>query len=326
MTHTVAFLVYPGFSLLNLSGPASVFDAANLELRMSGRKPLYAIEVLSPTGGLVMSNGGITVQTRALARMPATQVHTALFVGAYMEHLLALTLEPSVRRWAIRCARAATRFGAVCTGAFVLAALGLLDGKRAATHWFACALLAENYPSVTVDPDALYVVDGKTWTSAGASAGIDMALGMVSRDLGDSMASQVAKGLVVYARRPGYQSQFSPLLLAQAKADGPFAELTNWLQANLHRPLDVPNLATRVGLSERTFYRKFVAATGESPARFIEAVRLDAARMLLSQGLTLKAIAAQVGLMPTARLTRAFERRFGVSPSLFREMHTSALD
>lgn len=314
----------PSEEIFKRGAPIVGIESILLVDRMSGKKPLYAIEVISPTGGLVMSNGGITVRTRALSRMPAAQVDTALFVGAHMERLLALTLEPSLRRWAIRCAKAATRFGAVCTGAFVLAALGLLDGKRAATHWFACALLAEKYPSVTVDADALYVVDGKTWTSAGASAGIDMALAMVGRDLGDSMASQVAKGLVVYARRPGYQSQFSPLLVAQAKADGPFAELTSWLQANLHRRLDVPELAARVGLSERTFYRRFVAATGETPARFIEAVRLDAARMLLSQGLTLKAIAAQVGLTPTARFTRAFERRFGVSPSLFREMHTSA--
>jgi transcriptional regulator GlxA family with amidase domain len=252
---------------------------------------------------------------------PATQVHTALFMGAHVEHLQALTLEPSFRRWATRCASSATRFGAVCTGAFVLAALGLLDGKRVATHWFSCASLAEKYPSVTVDGDSLFVVDGKTWSSAGATAGIDMALAMVSRDLDGSMASQVAKGLVVYARRPGYQSQFSTLLLAQAQADGKFAELTGWLQANLHRPLDVPSLAARVGLSERTFYRKFVAATGDSPARFIESVRLDAARTLLSQGLSLKEIAAQVGLAPAARFTRAFERRFGISPSLFREVH-----
>jgi transcriptional regulator GlxA family with amidase domain len=321
MTYTVAFLVYPGFSLLNLSGPASVFDTANFELRTSGRKSLYAIEVVSPTGGLVASDGGITVHTRALARLPATKVHTALFLGAHAEYLAALKLDPAVRRWAARCAKTAARFGAVCTGAFVLAALGLLDGKRVATHWFGCALLAEKYPSVTVDADSLYVVDGNIWTSAGASAGIDMALAMVGRDLGSAMASQVAKGLVVYARRPGYQSQFSPLLLAQAKTDGPFAELTGWLQANLHRSLDIPSLAARLGQSERTFYRKFLAATGQAPARFIESVRLDAARILLSQGLPLKAIAAQVGLAPTARLTRAFERRFGISPSLFREVH-----
>jgi transcriptional regulator GlxA family with amidase domain len=322
MTHTVAFVVYPGFSLINLAGPASVFHATNYLLGRSGREPLYAVEVISSSGGLVMSGDGIAVNTRALARLPATRVHTALVVGAHMEHLLELKLEQSLSRWATRCASAATRFGAVCTGAFVLAALGLLDGKRVATHWFACAEFAEKYPSVTFDADSLYVVDGKTWSSAGASAGIDMALAMVSRDLGNSMASEVAKGLVVYARRPGYQSQFSPLLLAQAKADGPFVELTDWLQLNLHRPLNVASLAARLGLSERTFYRKFVAATGDSPARFIEAIRLDAARTLLSQGLTVKAIATQVGLVTTARFTRAFERRFGVSPSLFRELHS----
>jgi transcriptional regulator GlxA family with amidase domain len=323
MPRTVAFLVFPGFSLINLSGPASVFHATNYLLYRSGRKQLYVVEVISSSGGLVMSGDGIAVNARALVQVPATQVHTALFVGAHMEYLNALEIEPSLRRWATRCASAATRFGAVCTGAFVLAALGLLDGKRVATHWFGCTEFAEKYPSVTVDADSLFVVDGKTWSSAGASAGIDMALAMVSRDLGDSMATQVAKGLVVYARRPGYQSQFSPLLLAQAKAEGPFAELTAWLQGNLHRPLDVRSLAGRYRLSERTFYRKFVAATGQSPARFIEAVRLDAARTLLSQGLMLKAVAAQVGLSPAARFTRAFERRFGISPSLFRELHST---
>jgi transcriptional regulator GlxA family with amidase domain len=128
--------------------------------------------------------------------------------------------------------------------------------------------------------------------------------------------------LVLYARRPGYQSQFGPLLRAQAKADSPFAELIGWLQTNLDGQLDVPTLAARCGLSERSFYRKFLAATGETPARFIESVRLETARILLSQGLSIKAISAQVGLSPTARLTEAFERRFGVTPRLFREMHT----
>jgi len=146
---------------------------------------------------------------------------------------------------------------------------------------------------------------------------------MVSRDVDAVIAGHVAKRLVLYARRPGYQSQFSPLLRAQVKADSPFAELINWLQNNLDRPLDVPSLAARAGLSERSFYRKFLAATGKSPAHFIETVRLDAARMLLSQELSLKKIAAQVGLSPTAHLTEAFERRFGVTPRLFREMHTS---
>jgi transcriptional regulator GlxA family with amidase domain len=323
MPHTVAFVVYPGFSLINLSGPASVFHTANFQLRTSNKKPLYAIEVVSPAGGLVMSDGGVAVQTRALRSLPVSKIDTALFLGAHEEHLQALKLGPPLRRWAASCARTATRLGAVCTGAFVLAGLGLLDGKRVATHWYGCASLAEKYPAITVDANSLYVVDGNTWTSAGASAGIDMALAMVSHDLGDAMANWVAKGLVVYARRPGYQSQFSPLLLAQGKTDGLFADLTSWLQTNLHRRLDVSSLAARSGLSERTFHRKFLAATGQTPARFIESVRLDAARMLLAQGLSLKAIAAKVGL-PTTRLNTAFKRRFGVTPSLFREVHSGS--
>jgi transcriptional regulator GlxA family with amidase domain len=323
MLHKVALLVYPGFELLDASGPASVFAEANHALGEGGKRPFYAVEMTSSDGGLVVSSSGVALQTRALSRMPPAKVDTLLIAGADAMSLRAVIAEPAVRRWVPRCARAAARYGSVCSGAFVLAALGLLDGKRVATHWGGCARLAEMYPSVIVDPDTLYVVDGKVWTSAGVTTGIDMALAMVSRDVDATIASHVAKRLVLYARRPGYQSQFSPLLRAQVKADSPFAELISWLQAHLDRPLDVPNLAARAGLSERSFYRKFLAATGQSPARFIETVRLDAARMLLSQGLSLKAIAAQVGLSPTARLTEAFERRFGVTPRLFREMHTS---
>jgi transcriptional regulator GlxA family with amidase domain len=195
MAHTVAFVVHPGFPMINLCGPVSVFDGANFVLRrMMGRAPVYAVEVISPAGGLVMSEGAVAVRTRALARLPATRVHTALFVGADLDHLLPPKLELSLRRWATRCASVATRIGAICTGAFVLAALGLLEGKRAATHWLVSASLAEKYPSVTVDAESLYVVDGNTWTSAGSTAGIDMALAMVSRDLGNSVADLVAKG------------------------------------------------------------------------------------------------------------------------------------
>jgi transcriptional regulator GlxA family with amidase domain len=144
---------------------------------------------------------------------------------------------------------------------------------------------------------------------------------MVARDLDASIAGEVAKRLVLYAQRPGYQSQFSPILKAQVKGDNPFADLIGWIQSNLDAPLDVPSLALRAGLSERTFHRRFMAATGETPARFVEIARLDAARMLLSRRLSLKAVAVQVGMFPTARLAEAFERRFGVTPRLFRDMH-----
>lgn len=322
MPHTVAFLVYPGFQLLDASGPVSVFTEANHALKKRRRDAFYEIEMVSSRGGLVTSGSGIALQTRALSDMPAAGVDTLLVSGGDAESLRTAIADPAVRRWTPRYAEAAERFGSVCSGTFLLAALGLLNGRRVATHWEACAPLAELYPSVTVDPDTLYVADGKVWTSAGVTTGIDMALAMVGQDIDAAIAGSVAKRLVLYARRPGYQSQFSPLLNVQMEADSPFADLIGWMQENLDLPLDVPSLAARAGLSERSFYRRFLAETGQSPARFVETVRLDAARMLLSRKLPLKAIAARVGLSPTSRLTEAFERRFGITPRLFREMHS----
>ena len=320
MAHRVALLVYPAFELLDASGPASVFGAANLMLRKSGMPAFYTVESISPRGGPVVSSSGVAIQTRALPKMASIKVNTLLIAGAAeAAPLQAALAEPALQRWVPRCARTAERFGSICAGAFILAGLGLVDGKRVATHWDACSPLAERYPSLTVDPESIYVEDGKVWTSAGVTAGIDMALAMVVRDLDASIAARVAQWLVLYARRPGYQSQSSPILRAQAKADSPFAELIDWLHVNLHRPLDVPSLAAQAGLSKRSFHRKFLAVTGESPARFIETVRLDTARMLLSRGLSLKEIGARVGLSSGTRLTAAFERRFGVTPRLFRE-------
>src|SRR5262249_9150551 len=171
-----------------------------------------------------------------------------------------------------------------------------------------------------VDPAALYVVDGRVWTSAGVTTGIDMALAMAEEDCGAEVANAVARRLALYARRPRYQSQVSPLLDAQIKAESPFASLIQWMQDHLDQPLDVPSLAGRVGLTERSFYRRFSAAVGRPPAQFVEMVRLEAARTLMSEELPLKAIAAKVGLTPI-RLNRGFERHFGIAPRLFRDMH-----
>ena len=193
-----------------------------------------------------------------------------------------------------------------------------------ATHWASCDRLADGFPALNVDADSLYVVDGKVWTSAGVTTGIDMALALVEADLGAATANLIARHFVLYARRPGYQSQFSPLLQAQTAAKAPFAALIDWMQENLDQPLDVPALAAQAGFSERSFYRKFTEATGKTPAHFVEGLRLDAASTLLAQGLPLKAIAGKVGLSSPARLGQAFERRFGMAPSLFREMHRAA--
>ncbi|WP_407159480.1 GlxA family transcriptional regulator [Bradyrhizobium sp. STM 3557] len=319
--HRVVFAVYPAFEILDVSGPSSAFNSANRALGVLGKARFYEIELVSKCGGPVASSSGIVINTRAIDQLSSKPIGTLLIPGAEREPLLDAISDAAMGQTLPQIASKARRFGSVCTGVFFLAALGLLDGKRVATHWDACTSLAEAFPSLNVDPAALYVIDGRLWTSAGVTTGIDMALAMITHDLGATITGEVAKRLVLYARRPGYQSQFSSLLQAQVKADSPFADLLGWIHSNLDAPLDVPALATRAGLTERTFHRKFAAATGETPARFVEIVRLDAARMLLSRGLSLKAVAAQVGLSPPARLSEAFERRFGVSPRLFREMH-----
>lgn len=319
--HQIAFIVYPGFELLDVSGPASVFNGANHALKGQGKPAFYAIVLASAEGGAVESSSGVAVETRPAAGLRPDEARTVLVAGAEREYLLPAVADAALRAALPQLAAKAERFGSVCTGGFLLAALGLLDGRRVATHWDSCEPLAKTFPAVTVDPDALYVVDGRLWTSAGVTTGIDMALAMVARDLDAGVAGEVAKRLVLYARRPGYQSQFSPVLTAQVKGDSPFADLIGWMQANLDAPLDVPSLAARAGLTGRTFHRRFVAATGQTPGRFVEIARLDAARMLLTRGLPLKTVAAQVGLFPSARLAEAFERRFGVPPRLFRDMH-----
>ncbi len=319
--HHVVFIVYPGFELLDVSGPAAVFNSANHALDQQGKPAFYAVPLVSTWGGTIESSSGITVDTRPLSDLKPGEAHTILVAGAEREPLMAAVADPTLRAALPQLIAGAERFGSVCSGGFLLAALGLLEGHRIATHWDSCKPLSENFPAVTVDPDALYVVDGRLWTSAGVTTGIDMALAMIANDLDASIAGEVAKRLILYARRPGYQSQFSPVLQAQVKGDSPFADLIGWIQANLDEPLDVPALANRAGLSERTFHRKFVAATGQTPARFVETARLDAARLLLSRGTSLKSVAAQVGLFPAARFSEAFERRFGVAPRLFREMH-----
>jgi transcriptional regulator GlxA family with amidase domain len=319
--HQVIFIVYPGFELLDVSGPASVYNGAIRALRQQGRPAFYEAVITSAAGGAVESSSGVALETRPIAGLRAAGARTVLIVGAEREQLLPAMADPVLRAALPALTANAERFGSVCTGGFVLAALGMLDGRRVATHWDSSKPLSETFPAVTVDPDALYVVDGRLWTSAGVTTGIDMALAMVARDLDAGIAGAVAKRLVLYARRPGYQSQFSPVLRAQVKGDSPFAELIGWIQSNLDAALDVPSLAERAGLTERTFHRRFLAAIGETPAHFVETARLDAARMLLSRGLSLKSVAAQVGLFPPARLAEAFERRFGVAPRLFRELH-----
>lgn len=310
--YRTCILAYESCQLLDVTGPAAVFGAAN---EAAGRA-VYDLRIVSPDGGLVTSSCGVALDSRRIGGRPDT-----LLVAGGSHGLKAAMARDDLRRWLRRAAPAARRFGSVCTGAFVLAAAGLLDGRRVATHWASCERLARGFPALEVDAESLYVADGNIWTSAGVTTGIDMALALVEADLGASLANLIARMFVLYARRPGYQSQFSPLLQAQIAAEAPFAGLIEWMQAHLDRRLDVPELAARAGLSERSFHRKFTEATGKTPAHFVECLRLDAARTLLAGDLPLKAIAGKVGLSSSARFGQAFERRFGMVPSLFRQMH-----
>jgi transcriptional regulator GlxA family with amidase domain len=315
-SETVALVVYPGVQILDVTGPAAAFALAN---RCLAREH-YRVEIVSATGGAIASSSAVTIATRSLRSLSPRGIDTLLVTGGEDASVRDAMTDPALRRWIVSAAARARRYGSVCSGAFVLASCGLLDGRRAATHWDGCALLRERFPAVEVDSESLYVVDGPVWTSAGVTTGVDMVLAMIERDLSAALAGEVAQRLVVYARRPGHQSQFSAVLRAQVRADAPYAELVEWIDGHLGRDLGVEALARRAAQSPRDFHRKFTRATGQTPARFVENVRLDRVRMLLSHPVALKDIADQTGFRSVIRMSRAFERRFGVRPTMFRQM------
>ncbi len=310
-------LVYPGFQLLDLSGPAGVFTSAN-EQRPG---PVYTVVPLARGGGLVTSSTGIRIETRDAHSVRIRAADSLFVTGGDADALQRALADASLSSWLSGAARRAGRYGSICAGAFLLAAAGLLAGKRATTHWAATDQLAALHPEVTVEPDALYVHDGSVWTSAGASTGIDMALAIVEHDLGTAAMGKIAKQLVVYARRPGNQSQFSTLLDTQLAAGDPLADVIAWIDAHLEQPLRVARLAEQVGMTERTFYRRFTASVGTTPSKYVEGVRLERARQLLECRTPIKAIAAEVGFKSEAGFRTAFENRFGISSSLHRRMH-----
>jgi transcriptional regulator GlxA family with amidase domain len=313
----ILFLLHPGFELIDLSGPSAVFQAANA---VSGQ-PLYKILSLSDESGTVPSGCGIPVAAQALGDLPPQDRDTVLVCGADQGPALREPPSEVQRAWLVGAAEVAERYGSICTGALRLARCGLLDGRRATTHWGACAYLRRRYPSVRVEADSLYVTDGRLWTSAGATTGIDMALAMLESDHGAALMAQVARRLVVYAHRPGNQSQFSAVLEAQTAQAGRFAELVAWLEQGLERPLTVETMAARAGMSERGFRRHFSAQTGLSPGRFLDGMRLERAKLLLSRGAPVKQVAAEVGFRSEAAFRKAFQTRFGLTPSLHQAMH-----
>lgn len=306
---TIAFLVFPDFQILDATRPLSVFEIANGMLR----RPAYRLRTISAKGGPVASSSGLEVATVAAAGI---KVDTLVVAGG--EGVRAIAGDESHSDLIRTLAGRARRVASVCTGAFLLAGSGLLDGRRATTHWRYAGALQREHSTVRVEGDSIFVKDGCIWSSAGVSAGIDLALALMEEDLGVDLARAVARELVVYHRRPGGQSQFSALLDLEASSDR-IARALVYAREHLAAPLSVGVLAEVACLSERQFGRAFRAETGETPARAIERLRAEAARVRIESGReAVERIGAAVGFTDPERMRRAFQRIFGQPPQAFR--------
>jgi transcriptional regulator GlxA family with amidase domain len=304
----VTILVYDGFQILDATGPAAVFEIAG-----HFGAP-YSVRLASLQGGRVTSSGGIVVETVPLEE--ALRCELLLIPGA--DKPLRAARQPELLAAIADAARSGRRVASVCSGAFILAAAGLLEGRRAATHWAAVAELKRRHPGTTVDAESIFVEGRGVWTSAGVAAGIDLALALIGRDHGDELARKVAQKMVVYHRRPGTQSQHSALLDMVAP-DNRFAPLLAWARGRLSEPLSVERLAEEAALSVRQFTRAFTEATGVSPAKAIERLRVEAARASIEAGAaSLEEVARCTGFGNGDRMRRAFVRLTGQPPMVVR--------
>lgn len=313
---TIVFAVFPGFQMLDLAGPHEVFVQAGQRAEHAGR-PGTSVCAVAAAPGPVPSSGGLAVSPALTAREFTGPVDTLIAVGGGGVH--AACADAEFVDWFARTARRARRTASVCSGAFLLGAAGLLDGRRAVTHWSSCARLAEQYPRAVVDPDPIFVRDGDLWTSAGVTAGMDLALAMVEADDGPEVSRAIARQLVMFVQRPGGQAQFSAQLAAQRPARQPLRDVLDWIADHLCDDLGVPALAARAGMSERNFTRVFRAGTGRTPAAYVESARVEAARRLLeSTGIPLDVVARSCGYGTVATLHRSFKRAVRVTPGDYR--------
>ncbi|MFD1517184.1 GlxA family transcriptional regulator [Pseudonocardia yunnanensis] len=312
--HQVGILVFPGVTLLDVAGPAEVFTEAN---RYGAT---YEVKAYSLDGHAVRSSTGITVAADA-AVADADGSDTVLLPGS---DDLAGFVEPALVTAAIGLTRGAGRIASICAGAFLLAATGRLDGRRATTHWRHGATLARRHPQVMVEPDAIFVTDGTITTSAGVSAGIDLALALVEDDHGPGVACQVARSMVVFLQRPGGHSQFSVPSRTPRPRSRMLRDLLDTMAADPAGSYSVPELAAAAGISTRHLTRLFQQQLGTTPARHVERLRVEAAQALIDAGHTVKSAAARSGFGSEDRLRRAFAHHLGVSPTAYRRRGTTA--
>jgi transcriptional regulator GlxA family with amidase domain len=310
----VEILAFPDVQVLDVTGPLQVFESANEWATTAGRALPYATRIVARASP-VRTSAGLDLPCGGLPRSDQP-VDTLIVTGGHGVHRA--SEDEHLTRWLAARARNARRVVSACTGAFLLGAAGLLDGRRVVTHWMNCAALASRFPAARVENDPIFIEDGSVWTSAGVTAGIDLSLALIERDLGHSIAMAVARDLVVFLKRPGGQAQFSTLLRLQT-GDARFDRLHGWIASHLADDLSVGALADRVGMSERSFARHYGQLIGLTPARAVERMRVEAARDLLSTtGLPIKRVALRCGFGSEATMRRSFLRQIVVTPQDYR--------
>jgi transcriptional regulator GlxA family with amidase domain len=310
----VAIVVFEGLQVLDATGPAEVFSQAS---RLS--RPGYEVELVGRSGA---TTSGIALGPLVPFTAHHGPLDTLMVAGGH--GIARAQRDEELIGWVRAAAGRARRVTSVCTGAFVLARAGLLDGRRATTHWDSCALLARRFPAVAVEPDPIFVRDGDVFTSAGVTAGMDLALALVEDDLGAEVAMEVARRLVLFARRPGGQAQFSVQLAAQAARPGPVRDLQAWIAEHLDADLSAAALAGRAHMSPRTLARAFAREAGMTPGAYVEAVRVERARSEIEAGRgPLARVARACGFGTTETMRRAFHRRLGVAPADYRTRFTT---
>jgi transcriptional regulator GlxA family with amidase domain len=314
----IAILVYPGVQSLDLTGPLEVFSAANQVLKASGSTdPGYSLQIVAPSKEPIRTSSGLTIVPDSALADAGERIDTLLVAGGSGRS--EVTKDPALLEWIAGVSSSARRTTSVCTGAFLLADAGILDGRKATTHWAFAAELQRRHPEVEVDPEPIFVCDGQVWTSAGVTAGMDLALALVEEDLDRDIALTIARHLVLFLRRPGSQSQFSATLVAQQPAREPLREIQRLVLEEVGGEHSVEAMAARAHLSPRHFARAFTAETGVTPARYVERVRLEAARRRLEEtGEPIGEIAHACGFGTDETMRRVFLRVLHVGPAEYR--------